>query len=523
MEKELPKGWFETTVGECFHEVINGTTINQNKVDVGIPVSRIETIQKSLFDLKRIQHIEYDTLTQEQVDKFKYQIGDIAFSHINSMEHVGKVALYEGTPKVFIHGMNLLRLRLGHRYIMPKFVYYQMLSNSFREEVRSRVGQAVNQVSINQKNLSEVPLVVAPFAEQQRIVAKLDTILARINNCKIRLDNIPALLKNFRQGVLAAAVSGDLTKEWRTKNESPSSSEKLLEKVLQEHYEYDFKIAKGKKNFDKKRFDKEYLHDKIIENSDLEVPNSWTWAQAETITVPGRSITYGIIKPGAHIENGVPYVRVMEMKTGTIDIHTLKKCDPVRAAKFKKASLKSGDLLISKDGTIGKVAIVPPELEGGNITQHVLRFSVNKLISNKYVAIAIQSDFFQKKIKEYVLGVALQGINVGDFKLLPLPIPSTEEQKEIVRKVEELFHFADTIEARYQKAKAWFDKLPQSILSKAFRGQLVPQNPTDEPASVLLERIKKEKQQTTKPKTKTTSKTKKLYQENDKVSMVAEG
>lgn len=97
----------------------------------------------------------------------------------------------------------------------------------------------------------------------------------------------------------------------------------------------------------------------------------------------------------------------------------------------------------------------------------------------------------------------------------PFPLPPLEEQEEIVRKVEELFAYADTIENRYQKAKAWFDKLPQAILAKAFRGELVPQKENDEPARLLLERIKKDKQQSTKSKTKTTSKPKKMYEEND--------
>ena len=83
---------------------------------------------------------------------------------------------------------------------------------------------------------------------------------------------------------------------------------------------------------------------------------------------------------------------------------------------------------------------------------------------------------------------------------MPVALPPLEEQKEIVRKVEELYHFAVSIEARYQKAKAWFDKLPQAILAKAFSGGLVEQDENDEPASVLLQRLKKEKGMTSKPK-----------------------
>jgi type I restriction enzyme S subunit len=114
-----------------------------------------------------------------------------------------------------------------------------------------------------------------------------------------------------------------------------------------------------------------------------------------------------------------------------------------------------------------------------------------------------------------------------DVKAVNVILPPPDEQNEIVRKVEELFHFADSIEARYQKAKAWFGKLPQAILAKAFRGELVPQDENDEPASELLKRIQQAKQNH-KPSSKATlrkaqgKKTRKLYEDNDEMRLVAE-
>jgi type I restriction enzyme, S subunit len=203
--KDLPKEWILSTIGECFFEIRNGTTIQQNKEKKGLPVSRIETIQNGGFALDRVRHIEH--IEDEQINLFRYQIGDIAFSHINSYEHAGKTALYQGYPEIFIHGMNLLRLRLDHAHIDPKYAYLFMQSSFFRQEVRQRVNHAVNQVSINQTNLSKVPFIIAPLNEQRRIVAKLEKILAKVNNCQQRLERIPTILKRFRQSVLAAACS----------------------------------------------------------------------------------------------------------------------------------------------------------------------------------------------------------------------------------------------------------------------------------------------------------------------------
>ena len=124
---KLPNSWTISTIGECFFDIRNGTTIKQNRNGLGFPVSRIETIQNCQFDLSRIRHIK--NISNKFIEKFQYHNGDIALSHINSLEHVGKTALYQGNPEVFIHGMNLLRLRLGHASIDPKFSHFFMQSN----------------------------------------------------------------------------------------------------------------------------------------------------------------------------------------------------------------------------------------------------------------------------------------------------------------------------------------------------------------------------------------------------------
>ena len=176
-------------------------------------MTRIESIQKARFDPSRIQHIS--DATPEIIEKFQYVPGDIALSHINSLEHVGKTALIEGEPTPLIHGMNLLRLRLGHRFVLPRFARFcYMQTDAFRQEVRERSGQAVNQVSINQRNLTQIAIPVAPLAEQRRIVAKVEELLARVNAARARLAKVPALVKRFRQSVLASAFDERLTADF---------------------------------------------------------------------------------------------------------------------------------------------------------------------------------------------------------------------------------------------------------------------------------------------------------------------
>jgi type I restriction enzyme S subunit len=179
------------------------------------------------------------------------------------------------------------------------------------------------------------------------------------------------------------------------------------------------------------------------------------------------------------------------MKQGKIVVDAVAQCCPERAKKFSKTTLETGDLLIAKDGaTLGKTAFVPPELDGGNITQHVLRFPISRLVESVFVRLIIDSRHGQEWMRTETRGAALPGVNVGDFRRMPIPLSPLAEQQEIVRRVESLFALADQLELRLAQARGQVDKLTPSLLARAFAGKLVPQDPTDEPAEKLLERIK---------------------------------
>ena len=190
-----------------------------------------------------------------------------------------------------------------------------------------------------------------------------------------------------------------------------------------------------------------------------------------------------------------------------VDPTRLRCASRERATQFSRATLAAGDVLISKDGTIGRVSVVPPELAGGNITQHLVRAAIHRFVEIWYAVAAIRSPHSQQWLVGELKGVALQGVNVRDFRRLPIPLPPVDEQREIVRRLEHLFVLADTVEQQVKDATRYAKTLTKSILAKAFRGELVPteaelarrEGREYEPASVLLERIKKEHKKNTKP------------------------
>ena len=455
MEREgsqLPEGWGISTVRECFLDVRNGTTATQNKNGAGIPVSRIETIQNRRFDMSRVQHLE--DASDDFIENFRYRPGDIAFSHINSYEHVGKTALYEGEPDIFIHGMNLLRLRLGHEFIEPRFAHFFMQTDYFREEVRQRVGHAVNQVSINQKNLAEVPFMIAPLAEQRRIVGKLELVLGKVSSSRQRLSRVPGLLKRFRQSVLAAACSGKLTADWREENG-----------VAME----------------------DWNESKLLDLLAEPLAN-------------GRSVRDAI--------DGFPVLRLTCLKNGRIDLAE-RKIGEWTKKDAQRFLVKKDDYLVSRGNgshsLVGRGGLVVDEPDDVAYPDTLIRMRLQQAImSPEFVSSIWNSPQIRSQIEAAAhTSAGIWKISQADIEGFVIPVPPLSEQQGIVRRVEKLFTFADQIEARLRQAQSHVDRLTQSVLAKAFRGELVPteaklarhENRSYDPASELLARIQADREQ----------------------------
>jgi type I restriction enzyme S subunit len=320
----------------------------------------------------------------------------------------------------------------------------------------NREGTTVQSVKL--ETLLGFDLPVPPLSEQHRIVVKLETLLEKVEASQQRLAKIPVLLRRFRQSVLAAACSGHLTADWREGQNAPGLD------------------APGLANNGPQT-------DPLVC-----APETWSWLPLASLCEPGRPICYGVIKLGAERPNGIPCLRTSDVKPLHIETDGVKRIAPKISSEYERSVLRGGEVLVNVRGTLGGVAAVPPSLQGWNISREVAVVPVANALP-QFVALWVASLPCQSWLSSRAKGVAYTGINIEDLRLLPVAVPPATEQREVVRRVNELFALADALEVRFAKAKEHVGKLTPSLLAKAFRGQLVPQDRNDEPASALLARV----------------------------------
>ncbi len=370
--------------------------------------------------------------------------------------------------------------------LSSKYLHYYLNTESFVAFANQLNQGDRPRVSFDQIAFHQLPL--PPLNEQRRIVAKLEKLLSHVDTAQARLATIPRILKRFRQAVLAVACSGQLTAYWRSRYNNLSSVMAAYKEGLQ-YRRHQFEISPD-----------------VDELPDL--PSNWHYVPIGNVSdfQQGMQIAKSTrLKEGG--VNRLPILRTVNYSNAF--------SEDVEYIELDEQSLiaEADDVILARTGTIGKVLIG----YRGVFHNNTFRLNYDKeLLLNKYLVYWLESHFVQSYVSRNAGRSAQPDLTHKAFAPCPLPLPPVKEQQEIVRRVEALFQTADALEARHLKAKTYVDKLAQSILARAFRGELVTteaelarQEGRDyEPASVLLERIRQEsaqQQESAKPKAKRTS------------------
>ena len=497
MSRELPRGWTLSTIGELVK--FNPKNKVEDHVDAGfIPMSQVPTEygepvkveQKKWGDIKKgYSHFQND---------------DVILAKITPCFENGKAAIIEGLPNGIGSGSTeYFVLRAVDNLYYPKLLLAFVKQLGFLKNGAAVMTGSVGHRRVPKNYVLEHPIPVPPFPEQKRIVDKLDCLLAKVDTCKARLDKVPEIIKRFRQSVLADATSGRLTEDWRLENPSRRFCTKHIQKLsIDRTAMYLAECQNAKKAGKKKPRKYTNLDTKIALNQNALayfpcIPDQWEKAPLSFITANktdsivdgpfGASIKVDV----DYIEEGVPVIRMINIRPFKFVKDNRKFIKPEKFSQLYRHNIQSGDVLLAKVGaTIGDCCLYPESEEIAMLsTTGSCRITVDSgIYDGSFLEVVINS--YRNMLVALSSTTAQPFLNMKTIKGIPVPIPSLVEQKEIVKRVGALFSIADQLEEKLKRAQAGVEKLTASILAKAFRGELVPQDLNDEPAEKLLKRIR---------------------------------
>ncbi|WP_172560125.1 restriction endonuclease subunit S [Vibrio fluvialis] len=413
------QGWKTTTLGKIASKPQYGYTTKSSKD------GRVRYLRTTDLTSGKINWNTVPFCVDEPSDISKYQLfnNDIVISRAGS---VGFHALIDNPPENSVFASYLIRFKPNND-VVPKYLSYFFRSKEYWAQITEKsAGVAVQ--NVNAKKLSDLIVPLAPKLEQERIVCKLDSIFEKLEMAQSRLEKVPLLLKRFRMSVLSAAVSGDLTEEWRDVNHADDWEHVSLKQV-------------------------------------------------------GKGFNYGSSAKSKK-EGSVPVLRMGNLKDGKLDWSDLVYTSD--ESEIEKYKLESGDVLFNRTNSpelVGKTSIYRGEREA-IFAGYLIKVQGTERLNSEYLNIQLNSPHARDYCWQVKTdGVSQSNINAQKLKAYEFNLPSIEEQEEIVRVVSELLAKSDLVKKQYEAAKLRVDKLTQSILARAFRGELF------EPFSDKAERV----------------------------------
>ena len=325
---------------------------------------------------------------------------------------------------------------------------------------RMKTGSSDSGLNLTHERFRQLHIPVAPLDEQQRIVAEIEKQFTRLDAGLASLKRVQSTLKRYRASVLKAACEGRLVPTEaelaRKENRSYETGEELLQRILKERRDK----WNGKNKY------KEPVRASIVDLPAL--PEGWTWVTAEQLSDASRAITYGVIKLGVQVDDGISVLRSSDVRHLRLDLEGVKRISPSIAGEFKRTFLHGNEVLVTVRGTLGGVVAVPRSCKGFNISREVAMIALVESKLATFVAAMIASPPIQLWLLRRTKGIAYTGINIETLKQLPIPLPPFAEQKRIVAEAERRMSVIEELDAtiltELQRAK----RLRQSVLQSAF-------------------------------------------------------
>lgn len=477
MDNQLPEGW-ETTLLENVTIILDSMRIPINNEE---RKRRIEGKDDSELYPYYGATGEVGKIDGYLFDEELIALGEDGVPFLDAKKN--KAYMLNGKTWVNNHAHVL---KANPTFCTNKYILYFLNQFNYQDYVNGGT-----RLKLTQANMRRIPIPLPPLAEQHYLADKLDSLLARIQTLSDQLAAVPALLKQFRQSVLADAVSGKLTAEWRNKNElSISNYQEISQQEKQD-------------KLDKRKIKTASLPHEFAPS--ITLPESWRWLSLDEACYKITDGTHH--SPKSYATGDFMYVTSKNVREGYLDLSNITYVDKATHQEiFSRCNVAYQDVLYIKDGVNTGLSCVNTIEEEISLLSSVAVFKPCSFLHPFYLQHYLNSPVGRQVMLDLMGGTAIKRLTLQKIINSPIPIPPLTEQTEIVRRVEALFALADNIEQQSRAAAERVALLTQSVLAKAFRGELSEQWRREHPdlisgdnsAAALLARIQAERAATGK-------------------------
>ena len=478
----LPEGWAEVELGEVWHESRARARPDAIARTGYIGLEHVEGGTNRITGAGRSDGVKSAVAV--------FSAGDILYGrlrpYLNKVIQPSFAGVASTEFLVFKETQALVNGLLMH-----------LLSSSDLVAYASANSAGVNLPRISAKRLAEYRFLLAPLPEQHRIVAKIESLFARLEEGVAALKRAEANLERYRASVLKAAVEGRLTEQWRSENAPEETGEELLGRILAERrkrWEAEQLArfeAKGRKP--PKHWKKKYKEPVAPDTNSLpKLPEGWCWATVDELA---PVIQYGhTASADPSKQDGPRFLRITDIQRGRVQWPDVPGCAASEAER-EKYRLSEGDIVFARTGaTTGKSYLISEHPEA-IFASYLIRVGLSDPVHSRYVSVFFQSSTYWAQIERGKRGIGQPNVNARVLAHIALPLPPLCEQVEIAERVEYAENAVQQATVRFvSSCLTTASALRQSILKRAFEGRLIPQDPADEPASVLLDRIRAERE-----------------------------
>lgn len=491
----LPPGWCWATLAEIA-AIDGGITKDQKRERTPtmreVPYLRVANVQRGYLNLEEIKTIFADA---DELDALRLRKGDVLFTEGGDRDKLGRGWVWNEEIEDCIHQNHIFRARPCPGLVEPKFISFH--GNFFGQDWFTRTGkQTTNLASINKGVLSRFPVPLAPLNEQRRIVAKIEELLSDLDAGVAALERTKAKLKRYRAAVLKAAVEGRLTAEWRAQHPATEPASKLLDRILAERrqrWEADQEAKyKAAGKTPPKGWREKYVEPTPPDTAPSPwLPKGWCWASLSQLVLISSGEAF---KKHEYSASGLRLLQIANVGFGETLWEQQNWLPISYAITHAELAMKADDIVLALNrpilGNLLKVARVTVRDLPAILYQRVARLRPAFIEATPYLFLCLLAPQMMYSVRSRLQGTDQPYLNTSLLPQIPVVVAPLGEQQQIVTEVEQRLSVISAAEQQIERDLLRANRLRQSILKRAFEGKLVPQDPRDEPASVLLERIR---------------------------------